>query len=65
MNVTWSERVEWCELAGLSLAQIAQRCQMAYSTLNDIKTGRTKEPAGMRAVLLYRLSERHRPKAAA
>lgn len=45
--------------------EIAEYCGMAYSTLNDLVTGRTQEPRGLAAVKLYYLSEKNKPSEAA
>lgn len=61
----WQQRIGWCEAAGMTRRQIAEYCDLAYSSLSDIANGASKEPRGMAAVRLHELSERHRPADAA
>jgi transcriptional regulator with XRE-family HTH domain len=53
---TWSDRIRRLEADGWTLAELAKAVGIAYSTLNDIKNGRTQEPKGMAAVRLYCLA---------
>lgn len=59
MKTIWQERISACEAAGISRKQIAEFCDVPYSTLNDLALGYTKEPKGMAAVKLFNLSEPH------
>lgn len=61
-NQEWKQRVEWCESGGLSRRAIADKCGMSYTALCDVAKGYTIEPRGMSAVLLYRISQRFRPR---
>lgn len=66
---TWKERVLFVEAAGKTRQEIAEYIGLAYSSLNDIVSGATKEPRGMAAVRLYELARasgfREGPKVAA
>jgi len=65
MTNNWKERIAWCEAAGMTRQQIAAQCGLAYSSLSDIANGASKEPRGMAAVKLYKLSESKKPRSAA
>lgn len=54
---TWQERIAAIEAAGTARKDIAAAADMPYSTLNDVITGRTKEPKGMAAVKIFEMSE--------
>lgn len=62
---TWARRIKDLEDLGWSAAGLAEHCGIAYSTLSDIKNGRSKEPRGMAAVLLHALEGKTPTQAAA
>lgn len=57
---TWQEKIAEIEAAGITRKEIADHCGMAYSTFNDLALGYTREPKGMAAVKLHKLSETKR-----
>lgn len=57
MTKSWAERIAALEGLGWSLTEIGEVIELSPQGVSDIKCGRTKEPRGMSAVRLYRLSE--------
>lgn len=55
MNIEWSQVIKDLESRGWTMHGIAKRIGVAYSTVTDIKTGRTVEPRGWPAVKLAQL----------
>lgn len=56
-SITWSGIVDAILATGYTMQQLSDETGIRYSTLADIKQGRTTEPRGMAAVRLYKVWE--------
>jgi predicted transcriptional regulator len=43
-GMNWVQTIETIQRAGLSQSEIARRCGCAQPTINDLATGKTKDP---------------------
>lgn len=55
---TWAKRIRDLQDAGMTLADIGEKVDLATSTVSDIANERTKEPGGDAALKLDRLHRR-------
>lgn len=56
MEMDWKQRVMVLQDHDWALGEIAEHCGTTYDQVWDLLNGRTKEPRGMFAVNLYRIS---------
>lgn len=63
-NKFWAQIICDLEEEGYSVGDIASMVKLAPGSVSDIKCGRTKEPRGEAAVLLYKQHERMERKSA-
>lgn len=54
---TWQKRVRDLQAAGMTYKQIGEQTGISPSAVGDLASGRSKEPSGDGAVLLYHLHQ--------